>query len=291
MNIYTENQLKASKSLESYDFNNKVIDMECLDLETKVVYIYDIRKKHGFYYDPEKKIYIAIDKIYCQKYNPKIIFKDLRPHLDELPINHIPICQGLLLNCITKETTIRNQNDLISYELPCCIQQSKSQNNVKFTVAELMERLCPQYLILQHYLNLFIRGLGPPCICVKGSTQKLFDILLLLKPIVQIGNPWLYSQTHARKKMVESISQARIILVDIKDKTLRIANNTEFGGLFPIQYRGIVSILDSEQIKKDQNETRIPQNDIPLLDILNITTYNDIINIDAGDLLAWILKY
>jgi len=244
-----------------------------LDLDIEEVYIYDLRKKHGYRYDKDLKLYVQINKGFFHKHNPKIVQLDLRPHMDELPLDHIPV-HGSLLNCQTLTEYIRDHKNLISYELP-------TPKFIYPNVVVWMQKLCPRQDNLIHFhniLNSFIRGRGPPCIVVYGpGVESLFQGLLLLKPIIQEGNRCLYSETHLRKRMLESISQARIILTDIQDRTLRFGDTSEFTNFFPIQYRGIVKVQDISQVKSD-------------IWSIELTHPGDI-SFTASELLGWIIDH
>lgn len=202
-------------------------------------YIYDTKKKIGYIFNSEFRLYESIDKHYLINRSVNIIEDDIRPKLDSCPIDEIPIVPGKMLNCATLEIRDRTPDDFVTYALP----PPNFERNELDIVHNIMTVLCGgSPIILKQTLLDFISGKGSPYFVVTGpGWTYLKDNLSQLGPLVEIGNSKLFTEIYVRKKMLEEVSAARIVLVDVGDKTIRQVNwDYITDRSFPIQYRGIV---------------------------------------------------
>lgn len=207
--------------------------------ERRKMFVYDERKGRGFMYDEERKLYIVVDRHFLQA-NPDVatISKDLRPLMNLLPSGHLPFYPGQML---TSDLSYRPRTpeDHVTYELP-----PPSSH-----LSLLQPQLQPQYEEVRKFLREALGGRGAPYMVVRGEgVESLFEALLVLFPLVQRGNRRLYSEQYLRRKQVEEVSSARLVVVDLEDRTLRFPDLTPFQGQFPIQYRGLLHIRDPSQV-------------------------------------------
>jgi hypothetical protein len=239
-----------------------------------VAYIYDSRKRLGFAYI--HGLYRRINKHFFQKYPIPTVDRDLRPLMDHLPVEHIPVAPCNMLNLATGQVRPRTPEDYVTYELPTPRWDP--------SVDTWMSQLGPSQT-LRSYLYQFIQGRGPSHITLMGpGVPQLFETLVLLKPIIDWGDRRLYTESHARRKMLEEVSTCRIILVNIGDRTLRLADTREFHDILPIQYRGLVQIQSINQTHSLLGPTTTEETVIVSGVPSNDRTFG------AAELLAWIIQ-
>ena len=238
-----------------------------------VAYIYDSKKGLGF--ACINGLYRHINKHFLQRYPIPTIERDLRPIMDLLPSSHIPVAPCNLLNLSTGQVRPRTPEDYVTYELPT--------PRLDPSVEAWMSQLGPTQ-DLRMYLFQFLQGQGPPYVILIGpGVSRLFEALALLKPLIGLGDRRLYTEMYARRKMLQEISQCRIVLVNIGDRTLRVADFQEFQGILPIQYHGLVQV---QSISQTQSLFQSTPNG-PTLTFSGIPSE---ITFGVAELLGWIIS-
>jgi hypothetical protein len=239
-----------------------------------VAYIYDSRKRLGFVY--MHGLYQRINKHFFQKYPIPTIDRDLRSYMDHLPLEHLPVAPCNMLNLATGQVRPRTSEDYVTYELPT--------PRCDPSVDIWMSQLGPTQP-LRSYLYRFIQGHGPLYVTLMGpGVPHLFEALALLKPLINWGDRRLYTESHARRKMLEEVSACRIVLVNIGDRTFRIADRREFQETLPIQYRGLVQI---QSLNQTYSLVKSPAPEETLI-FLGIPPDNR--TFGPAELLAWIIQ-
>lgn len=244
-----------------------------------VAYIHDSRKRLGYAYI--HGFYRRINKHFFIKYSIPTVERDLRPIMDRLPPNHLPVASCNMLDLATGQVRPRTPEDYVTYELP----------TPRFdpAVDTWMSQLGSTQDLRLH-LHQFIRGQGPPHLTLIGpGVPRLFEALTLLKPLINWGERRLYTESHARRKMLEEISQCRIILVNIGDRILRVADSREFQETIPIQYHGLIQIQSVSQAHSLFRSTSSDVTSTPTV-TLTLSGIPTDLNFGAAELLAWIIQ-
>jgi hypothetical protein len=277
LEMTTEASGKPPESLSTFpenwvDFTTTCYD-DLFDPSTEnVAYLYDSRKRLGYVYMQGR--YHQVNRSFFQKFAPTVLDRDLRPIMDALPVYYLSIAPGTMLNVSTGLRRPRTRDDYITYELP--------SPHFDATVQEWMASLGVTES-LRHYLREFLQGLGCSHIIVMGSgVDAFFEALALLKPVINWGDRRLYTETHARRKMLQEVSQCRIVLANIGNKTFRLAETKEFQAILPIQYHGVVQIQYISQIQSPFQTT-------PTAPIFHLTGIPRERRFGAAEILAWII--
>lgn len=261
-------------------------------------YIYDLKKFHGY-------IYSSFDSLYhlCDKYNvkkhipqnnpfPEIINKDLRPIMD-MANNKIPIGNDLIYIPSTKNYRIRTEDDYFTYSI------DDSINQVGVDINPYMNLIIPsnddRILLRNHIITalsthiiydpnikqipnssyLLIHG------CEK-SAEMLFNILSKLDPLITKGKISLYCETNVSKTVLTQIKKSRIVLCNIKQRTIRVAQPPNKPFEHPIQYHGIIyqDIVNYDITLSKHNNS----------DFISLCETDFNIGFTAGDILKWVLS-
>lgn len=208
------------------------------------VYLYDIRKKNGYRYNEHLLIYEPVNKSHILHVEHKydLIDKDIRPYIDLLPPDEIPISSGQMFNGITKEVRLRDAKDYVTYVLPNFLSGVNTEDVRR--VEETFQGLCPDsWSSLRETIRDFLCGRGSDYVLFEGpkeSFEQIKETLLMLYPLVDECSSRLYTEVYHNRKPFEDIASARLVLTSIGERTLRKGNYNEFINLFPIQFRGMV---------------------------------------------------
>lgn len=203
-------------------------------------YIYNSKKCHGYFFNDKDKLYHKCDKIIIKNYvtklatAPQIIYQDIRCLLD-VANDKIPIGDDLIYIPSTKEYRKRDSNDYFTYSFEP-LSGGQGVNDYLRTIIPNSEELYKLQLFLFLSMTSYNNGL---VIIVNGDVDTLFNLLSQLDPLIKLGHPSLYCESYASKTNLESVSQARVVLCNINDRTLRLAEPIKSYN-FPIQYHGIV---------------------------------------------------
>lgn len=247
------------------------------------VYIHDQRKKIGYRYNLNLGLYEPVNKshILHREDQFELIQKDLRPYMNRLPPDEIPLRRSgdnqtdeIMFNCTTHEKRPRNEHDYVTYALPLFMHLVDSR------VEAFFNQLSPLASSLKKTLREFCSGAGPEYIIVEGPLEAfeiLCKTLLTLSPLVLECNSRLYTELYVSKRVVEEVASARIVCTSIGKRTLRQSNLSEFKALgsFPIQFRGIVHRFPTAEV----TDEAVYPIALPAIDI----------EITADQLLQWLL--
>jgi len=171
----------------------------------------------------------------------------------------------------------RTPDDYFTYELQVPNLTKRIINYMKILVPNKSQRE-----ILHKFLQLSLITYTPKsCLVIRGtneSKRSLFRLLLTLDPIIKKGRSALYREAHVNKTTLDEVHQARIVLCDIGDSTLRIADPPfEKEYLRPVQYHGIVA----------QNKQL---DDLPKHKIIHMVEVYTHTIFTSGEVLGWILQ-
>lgn len=243
------------------------------------VYIYDDKKLHGYVYSEKDNIFhfcdkFSINKLLDRKINSDDYIKiDLRSELD-ISTDRIPISLDKIFIPSLNIYTPRSCRDLFTYYMPFPIYNEKLQL--------YMENLIPDKYHLYRFHNFlytsFINYTPKEYISITGSNSavnKLYLLLYKLSPLITYGRSSLYCESNVSKSTLLEINKARIVLTDIGERTLRVADpphNKKYK--LPIQHHGIVYQIPINT-KKDY------------INIIDNET-QDISNFTSENLLYWI---
>lgn len=188
-----------------------------------VFYVFDEKKGHGHVWNPKDRLYHLTDKQHLKKIVKDLtivtIQKDLRSCInlyeDKLPIGDD------ILQVSTGQMRKREKEDYFSFVL------MKSENPDRFE--GFMKRMIhdtQEYLLLKEFLyNSLTSTESGKFLLLKGnedSMKTLFECLSKLDPLVKTGRSSLYCEAYINKLSLQEIQSARIILVNIEDRTLRV---------------------------------------------------------------------
>lgn len=258
-----------------------------LDSSNNISYpfnIYDHKKHHGFIYSPIDKLYHQTDKYTVKKFVPRdtqIINEkeiDLRPLMDVVN-DKIPIGENQILVPSTKEYRERNSQDYFTYSLEYPVYN----NRVEIYLTKLISSDTERSFLKNYLLSSLISYSPSLYIIIHGerkSAELLFRLLSLLDPIIKYGRFSLYCEEIVNKIVLDEIHQAKIVLCDIMNRTLRIAHlsdNKNYNR--PIQYHGIVYQKDLSCFAKDN-----------IGQIVKLNSQVDEKGFSPGELLGWILS-
>jgi hypothetical protein len=242
-------------------------------------YIYDIKKSHGYIYDSSDSLYHHVDRYTVRKYlygneDTIVVQKDIRSILD-IANDKLPIGNDKILTPSSLTFRERTPDDYFTYSLEYPIYNER----VRLFIRKLVPNF-EQYNALHMYLGLSLISYTPRSyIIVRGSdiaTKQLFHLLSRLTPLIKIARSSVYCEAYLSKIALDEIYRARIVLCDVENRTLRIAN-PPYGKTYkrPIQYQGIVS----------QKEPVKSCTDI----IVDISIVDHVETFSSGEILAWIL--
>lgn len=262
-------------------------------MSSSVVYTFNIhnrRKTHGYVYSPIDRLYHLCDRHNIKKNTGQVLDvskwfdEDLRGIID-LAEDKIPIAAGNILTPSTGEIRPRDEHDYFTYEME---YPARDSVNSVHLLSRYLSELIPKkrhYELLRYFLHMSLIHYAKDCyIVVKGSPEAntdLINILLMLDPIIKRGRHTLFCETNINRITLDEVHQARIVLCDIGDRTIRTAQPfPEKSYERPIQYHGIVF------------QRHVPTS-VPELKsrTINITTVPSNHIFTSGDVLAWILSY
>ena len=273
------------------------------DDDVDTVYIYDQRKKNGFRYNHDLRIYEHVNKIYINQHEKSLVVeKDLRREMDLLSPDEIPLTSGVMFNVYTNESRYRTPRDKVRYALPNPFPLS---SNRKDTCDIIMKGIfADRTWMIQKICRDFLFGRGPDYVILEGPTSSYMafrDILLHLKPLVQECNSRLYTEKYCTRKSFEDVSKARVVLTTIGDRTLRKADANEYLGQFPIQYRGFVhrdTVIKTCELLRERGSScpEIPLENTHDDDLFVMSELSpdfllgaSVGNLSAEDVLTWLL--
>ena len=233
--------------------------------------VHDMEKIHGYIYSPKDRLYHFSDLFHVKLYQSpdcEFIPNDLRSIID-LASDTIPIASDKILIPSSKKLRLRTPNDYFTYQLdhPFCnpelvqfitllIPDEKQRNSLKQFLFRSLTTYTPESFII-----------------VNGDNHnELKNLLLKLDPIVKRGRKSLYCETSVNKTTLDEVNQARIVICNIENRTLRIANpRIKHRYLRPIQYHGVVF------------------QDLPLEKAIKVSDIVTHRKFTSGEVLGWIL--
>jgi hypothetical protein len=251
------------------------------NLGTEVTfYVYDQRKLHGYFYHHQDKLYYGthISLVHCLFDQERITIisnpLDISSKLD-IAQNVLPISGGLLLTVSTLATRARTVDDYFSYQLPFVLDYPSNNIWVRYIEATIPDAGQRERFRSHLYDSLVGNNRQGSYIVLEGETaQPLFCALSVLDPIVKVAKPALYCETEANKTSLHEVRQARIVLCELANRTIRVARPvTRYNG--NIQYRAILHQKDAL--------IRAPN-------AIAIKTVVENIDVTCNELLQWIIK-
>lgn len=218
---------------------------------------YDVKKQHGHIFNPASKLYQNIHL--TNQANYQIISEDLRCKLN-LFRSEIPIMTGLILDIDTFKIRTRTDGDYFTYEIEYPIYNPHLSNYIRLITGD-------NYTIIKKFIRQSLTSSGN-LLLISGHTDKLFNLLLSLNPLIMIGHKSLWCEQYASLKYFQDIETAKIILVDLGDRTVRRAQVKSKLYTRTLQFNSLVKTSSTSAI--------------PIYDVVDE-------NFTAGELLEWII--
>ncbi|CAH6419427.1 Hypothetical protein HVR_LOCUS621 [uncultured virus] len=291
------------------------------DATTHPFLIYDQRKLHGYIYYPGDTLYHFTDRQNLRKYIPKnhiatdiissecskssgennlppFITKDLRSIMD-FSQDTLPIKDNKILTPSICAIRDRNETDHFTYQLDVSADRVFARSfsdRISIYMKLLIPNEAHRNLLRSFLKSSLITYVPESFIVIKGETEayeQLANLLLLLDPLIKKGRKTLYCELNVNKIALDEVHQARIVICDVGERTIRVAQppiRSKVKGLNPhsgvetfyqrpIQYHGIVF----QQNIGQSSPRGIQERTIELITTLTDKTFT------SEDVLAWIL--
>lgn len=239
-------------------------------------YIYDSQKVHGYMYSPIDKLYHKCDRYSHKKHvsNPVFVYQDLRLLMNVIR-DAIPINNDKILIPSTNKYRQRNQNDYFTY----AINPPVFTNNVHNYIVKLIPDDIQYNKLKQHIFNSLTMYTPKSYIIIRGDgdgMNTLFKLLSTLDPLITMCKKTVYCEPYVNNVVLDVICQSRIVLCNIGDKTVRIAEPNK-SNKYPIQYHGI--IYQTPYYSKEDDEK-----------IIYIKSTSSVESFTSGEILGWVLS-
>lgn len=207
-------------------------------------FVYNERKRLGYIYLEERGLWHKVDRYSVKRFlpEPQLLILDVRDKLDRAH-NLIPI-EDKVLDLKKRKIVPRSAEHYFTYYLERPRMGNSRLINKLFSEVDSVK--------IRKFIYLAFKGSErKDFLTVKGDYSTLFKWLSQLYPLVQFVNPDFYCEATVGQVSLEKCASARLLLCNIGDRTLRIAQPNRD---HVTQYSALVASKDGEiEITRDED--------------------------------------